>query len=93
MFRRHKPNPFKPNPFVLTFDDEADGGPTHILHLLVGYCVRLRKDGVALADILVTGVDDEFVAGRPWSEKTADYDGPITFYNVWNKTFDEVMYL
>lgn len=91
MFKKR--NKFKPNPFVVTIHDEADGGPVHILSLFTGYCVSIRKNGTTITDALVLGVDDDKITITPWNEASREYDGPITSYNIWDGTFDEVMYL
>lgn len=49
----------KANPYVITFDDKADGGPEHLLHLLVEYGVRLYRAGVLVCEGMVKRVDWE----------------------------------
>lgn len=97
MFHHNKTIKVTPMPFVITFDTEADGGPQHFLHLLVGYCVRLRKKGTTLVDGLVIREFDSdkttYLVLRSWDDGTKDYDGPEIAFDVWNGTFDEVMYL
>ena len=94
MFKKKpKSAQFKPNPFVLTIHDEADGGPVHILSLFIDYCVSIRKNGVTLTDAIVLDVTVDEIIVRTWNEKAQDYTGPIAAYNIWSGIFDEVMYL
>jgi hypothetical protein len=79
--------------YRITFHRDADGGPAHLLYLLRGYNVVLKKDGVALAEGMISDNDytDEFVELVAYDEATGLNDGPITRV-PWD-TFDEVMYL
>lgn len=83
----------KANPFVITFHDDADGGPEHVLHLLVGYGVKLRKNGKIVCEGMVDLVDGNLVyisefcehCGRVNDKEPKQFDMTIHF--------DEVMYL
>lgn len=79
--------------YRITFHREADGGPQHLLWLLRGYNVVLKKDGVAIAEGTISDNDDtdEFIELLAYNEATGLNDGPIT--RVFWDTFDEVMYL
>lgn len=90
----------KANPFVITFHDGADGRPEHVLHLLehvlhllVGYRVTLRKNGKVVCEGNVDLVDGNLVyisefcdhCGRVNDKEPKQFDMTIHF--------DEVMYL
>lgn len=79
--------------FRLTFHRDADGGPQHLLWLLRGYNVILKKDGVAIAEGTISDNDytDKYIELLAYNEATGLNDGPITRV-LWD-TFDEVMYL
>lgn len=79
--------------FRMTFHQDADGGPQHLLYTLRGFCVILKKDGQVVADgeIAHTEYNDEVVELFTRNEETDQYDGPIVRI-PWG-TFDEVMYL
>lgn len=82
------------DPYKITFHQDADGGPTHFLNLLVGYCVRLRKDDETLFDLLVESADDEGgITGRKFCDCCHEYCGERVTLNTFNGDFDEVMYL
>lgn len=79
--------------YRLTFHRDADGGPQHLLWLLRGYNVILKKDGVAIAEGTISdSLDtDEAIEVHAYNEATGLNDGPITRI-AW-EDFDEVMYL
>jgi hypothetical protein len=82
-----------PDAYRITFHRDADGGPQHLLYLLRGYNVVLKKDGVALAEGMISDNDytDEFVELHAYNEASGLNDGPVTRL-AWD-AFDEVMYL
>lgn len=82
------------NPFVITFDDDADGGPAHFVYLLKGFAARLKKNGVVVAEGLVGEIDPfgEKVPVRLWNEKDRDYNGPTVIVDIWTD-IDEINYL
>lgn len=86
----------KANPFVITFADGADGGPVHMLHLLVGFAVEFYRQGELINSGVITRVcevnGDEFVFIQQWCEQCGDYCGGEYGVSVYH-TFDEVRYL
>lgn len=76
--------------YRITFHRDADGGPQHLLYLLRGYGVVLKKDGVAVAEGTISDTD-EAIQLHAYNEATGMNDGPIT--RVAWEDFDEVMYL
>lgn len=84
-----KANPY---PFAITIDDDADGGPAHLLWLLRTYIVsfRLRNEEIARGEII--DVDDTFVTVAQWDEATGLHDGERIKLQIWD-AFDEVRYL
>lgn len=74
-----------PDPYIITFDKEADGGPIHLLHLLQDYCLRFQKNGEIVAEGRLTSVD--------YDNHTIRIE-PIVKCTVLDiAEFDEVIYL
>ena len=86
----------KANPYVITFSDEADGGPTHVLSLLLEYGVDLYKNGNLIVSGMIVSVD-EFNNTVGISQFVKDDEGreflssDISVFNIY-EDFDEVMY-
>ena len=83
----------KPNPFVITFDREADGGPHHLLSLLVEYNVQLYKRGRLLAEGAIGEVGPEFIVIYEFNEQSGLFDGAGRIFCWFDGTFDEVRYM
>jgi hypothetical protein len=84
----------KPNPFIITFDAEADGGPAHLLYLLKDFVCAFYKDGTIVAQGAITEVnhDDETVIVSGWNPISGLHDGQTIKLNIYSD-FDEVRYL
>lgn len=82
------------DPFIISFHRDADGGPLHVLHLLRGYGVTLMKNGEAvLSGHIVDTADYEFVRIKKWCDECGDHCGATVDVNLFDGTFDEVVYL
>lgn len=84
----------KPNPYNLTFHDEADGGPLYLLYLLREHNIRFRKDGKDIAEGTIVEVNEanNTVTVREYGSDIGIYDGAEHTLNVY-EDFDEAMYL
>jgi hypothetical protein len=88
---------FRPNPFVITFDDGADGGPDHFVWLLKEYRVQLWKEGECVAEGTVAeSEDDTITLLRPDDERFFPR-WPLCeerwAFNLYDGSFDEIRYL
>ncbi len=81
----------KPNPFVLTFDDEADGGPKHLLSLLTEFYLSFRKDGKVVASGQLNEVLTHTVLVQEWNADDSAFTGTIHALLI-DTDFDEVVY-
>jgi hypothetical protein len=79
----------KANPYVLTFDDDADGGPSHVLWLLRGLTVEFLAGGtvVVVGEISDTSLDGDEVIVVP----VDGYGSELRTLNIYSD-FDEVRY-
>jgi hypothetical protein len=84
----------KPNPFIITFDDEADGGPAHLLYLLKDFVCAFHKGRKIVAEGAVIDVNhqDETVIVAEWNPISGLHDGQRISLNIYGD-FDEVRYL
>lgn len=83
----------KPNPFVVTFDDDADGGPDHFIYLLRDFSVALYKDGDPLVVGQVLTSAEGTISLATWDEEDSSFSGPTVTYDLWDGSFDELRYL
>ena len=81
----------KPNPYVLTFDDNADRGPEHLLSLLTEFYLTFRKDGKVVASGQLNEVIDSVAVVQEWSDTDGAFTG-VTHYIDIDGDFDEVIY-
>lgn len=83
----------KPDPYIISFHVDADGGPQHLLHMLKGYGVSLKKDGKVVGEGIVTEVNDDIVTIAQFCDccNQTNYDKPKDFDML--NDFNEVMYL
>jgi hypothetical protein len=79
------------NPYVLTFDDDADGGPEHVLWRLLGFVCSFRKDGETIATGSIEIVDNDKVTVAQWNEESGLHDGEMVTLDIFGD-FDEVVY-
>lgn len=84
----------KANPYVVTFHDDADGGPTHLLYLLREYSVCLLRGGERIVEGMIVDTDEYegTVTVHEYNPISGMSDGPKHTLNVY-QDFDEVMYL
>lgn len=84
----------KPNPFVITFDDGADGGPAHLLYLLKDFVCTFSKKRKIVAEGAIVDVDHqhETVLIAEWNPVSGLHDGQRISLNIFGD-FDEVRYL
>jgi hypothetical protein len=82
----------KPNPYVLTFSDDADGGPAHVLWSLREFVVEFRKNDQHVAIGAIKDVEDDVVTISCWNHLSNLHDGPDRSLNIYTD-FDEVRYL
>jgi hypothetical protein len=83
------------NPYVLTFDDGADGGPEHLLWVLTGFYCKFMKQGELVFEGVIKEVESslgEVLVEIPIDERP-DLSGPdrrrlLDIY----EDFDEVIY-
>lgn len=82
------------NPYVITFHDEADGGPSHLLYLLREYTVCFMRDGIPIVEGMIAETDDHegTVTVHEYNPTSGLHDGPKHTLNIY-KDFDEVMFL
>lgn len=86
----------KANPYVITFSEGADGGPAHLLSLLIEYGVDLYKNGQLVISGMIVSVDEmndkvgisQFVKDNEGMERLSN---DVIFFNIYND-FDEVQY-
>lgn len=78
--------------YRLVFDEGADGGPTHVLWLLRGYMVTLRKNDVVVASGTVVDSDenDWTVTVQTYTDVHRCENGPVVTVPV--DSFDTVVY-
>jgi hypothetical protein len=89
------------NPFVITFDDDADGGPEHLLSLLEGYGVRLVKDGEIVAEGILGkqryGNTTAFLTLHAFEGETFfpfyPHAEKVWEFPIYGEVFDEIRYL
>jgi hypothetical protein len=73
-------------PFIISFDEGADGGPEHFVEFLYEYGVTLKKDGKVIYEGVITSKPDgegNFFM-KPFEE--------IKQFNLYTD-FDEIVYL
>ncbi len=83
----------KANPYVLTFDDGADGGPEHVLWVLKGFYCKFMKNGQLVFEGVINEVNDgEVLVEIPLDERP-DLSGPDRrrLLDIF-EDFDEVRY-
>jgi len=81
----------KPNPYVLTFADGADGGPEHLLSLLTEFCLSFLKDGKVVASGQLNEVLQHTVLVQEWNADDGAFTGTIHALLI-DSDFDEVQY-
>lgn len=82
------------DPYKITFSPDADGGPLHVLYLLKGFGVELRKDGAVVhSGLIVSTGEYSTVRIKRWCEQCDDYCGGTVDVDIFDGTFDEVVYL
>lgn len=83
----------KPNPYIVSFDDGADGGPDHILYLLKGYSVRIKNKGEMVCEGVVIESDNDVVTIAEFCDccGQTNYDKPKLLRI--SSDFNEVVYL
>ena len=89
MFRRKK---YNPNPYLITFHDDADGGPAHLLWMLKGFVCQFSKNGKEIVTGEIRDVSDETVTIGTYNEDTGLHDKSEVILNTF-EDFTEVMYL
>lgn len=83
----------KANPYVITFHAEADGGPEHVLQLLVGYGVMIKKNGRVVCEGTVDLVDENLLYIAKFCEGCGRVNSDRLEQLDMTKDFDEVVYL
>lgn len=51
----------KPNPYIITFSDDADGGPAHVAYLLKEFNVRFKLRGEVVAEGEIVNTERDIV--------------------------------
>ena len=83
----------KPNPYIISFDDGADGGPDHLLYLLKGCSVRIKNKGEIVCEGMVVESDSGIVTIAEFCDccGQTNYDKP-KLLSIFGD-FTEVVYL
>lgn len=51
----------KPNPYIITFSDDADGGPEHVAHLFKEFNVKFKLRNEVVAEGEIVDVEHDLV--------------------------------
>lgn len=83
----------KPNPYIITFHKEAEDGPEHLLHMLIGYGVLLKKNGEPVCEGVIERVSLDMVTLARFCEHCGRTNiEALRSFDIF-EDFDEVMYL
>ena len=82
----------RPNPYIISFSDEADGGPEHFVYLMKEYRVRFKKKGELVSEGEIHNVEHDVVEFYEHCECCDQLKKHILRTLVMGDDFDEIEY-